>query len=877
MLQASGPHSAKRPRELLERDDHLSELGDSLAAVDGGATGALVFVEGEAGVGKTALLRRFASDRRRTTRILWGSCDSLITPRPLGPLMDIAHMTGGKLEELVGAGAQPFEVGAALIRELSQTSPTVVVLEDLHWADDATLDLLRFLGRRIESVPALVLASYRDDELDPTHPLRSVLGELASGEAVTRLKVAPLSISAVADLAGSSEIDAAELYGTTGGNPFFVSEVLAAGQGELPQTVRDAVLGRAAGLSASARTLLEAVAIAPPHAEVLLLEAVVPEAVGQLEECLSTGMLRTEPGGVAFRHELARLAVEGSIPPDRRLALHRKVLETLKAPPSGRPDLARLVHHAEAAGDSAAVLEYAPAAAARAAALGAHREAAAQLGRALRFSDDLPIKVRASLFARRSRECFLSDQYNLALEALDRALEYYREMGDLRKQSLALSTRSSILWCPGRTVESEAAGRQAVEVLEPLPPGRELAIAYAGLSATYKDAEDLNETRLWGERAMELAEQLDDSGSYARGFANVTAVMALQGKEDVWEEIERGIVLAERAGHLELVAASQVNAGWAAIRTRSHAAADDYLARGLAYCNEHGIELFRLYHVAYRARSDLDRGHWDEAIPSAELVLRVPRTSTVPRINALVVLGLIKARRGEPGHPELLDQASGLATISGEIQRIGPAAIARAEVAWLLGDFGAVVDATQEALDLAQRREASWVIGELAYWRWRAGIKEDPFQGMPEPYAVHIAGDPARAAELWTQIGCPYEGALARADTGDKDEIREAFTTLASLGASGAVAALSRDLRARGIENIPRGPRETTKADPAGLTARESEVLGLVDEGLRNSDIAERLSLSERTVAHHVSSILTKLGVSSRGAAAPKARSLRER
>src|SRR5262249_21226774 len=150
----------------------------------------------------------------------------------------------------------------------------------------------------------------RDDELDRGHPLRRVLGELATGDLVRRMKLASLSPEAVAELAEPSGVDADELFAKTGGNPFFVVEAIAAGAQRTPDTVREAVLARAAPLSPEAKLLLEAVAIVPQQAELWLLEAIYEPHLAGLEECLASGMLVSGSTGVAFRHELARLAFE---------------------------------------------------------------------------------------------------------------------------------------------------------------------------------------------------------------------------------------------------------------------------------------------------------------------------------------------------------------------------------------------------------------------------------------------------------------------------------------------------------------------------------------------------------------------------------------
>jgi DNA-binding CsgD family transcriptional regulator/tetratricopeptide (TPR) repeat protein len=864
---ATAPNTSS---ELLERTHELSTLGECLEMVKSSSRGRVVLVAGEAGVGKTVLLRRFFDECRGGARLLWGACDALFTPRPLGPFLDIAESTGGELGELVETGARPHEVMAALMRELRTRTPTVLVLEDVHSADEATLDVLRLLAHRVEAVPALVLASYRDEELNRTHPLRVVLGELTMGEVISRMKLAPLSAAAVAKLAEPIGVDADELYRKTSGNPFFVTEVLAAGADEIPDTVRDAVLARAARLSPAARTLLDAVAAVPPPAELWLLESLADDAVGRLEECLTSGMLAPVSGGVGFRHELARLAVEESLQPDRMLELHRKALKALEDPPSGERDLARLAHHAEAAGDAGAVLEYAPAAGARAASVGAAREAAAHYGRALRFADGLSLDARGDLFDRRAYACYLIGEFDEALDAQRRAFECHRELGDRRREGDSLRSLSRLLRYVGRTEAAMHAGREAVAVLERLPPGHELAMAYCNLSHLYMHLEDADETIAWGTRALDLAQDLDDTEVLVYTLTNIGIVELLAGEQGA-EKLGRSLELARQAGVEEHAGRAFVALTWWSPRGRAYATADRYLGAGLDYCTERGLDLWRLYLLAYRARSQLDRGQWDNAVDSAGLVLRDPRRSPVPRITALSVVGLVRARRGDPDVWSPLEEAWELAKPTGELQRIEPVAVARAEAAWLEGRTEAVADATESALELAIRRRAGWIVGELAFWRMRAGIRDEIAPIATEPWASHIAGDWRRAAELWSAIDSPYEAALALADSPDEEAFRRGLEELHRLGAHAAGAIVARRLRERGARGLPRGPRPTTQKNPANLTARELEVLGLVAQGLRNAQIAERLVLSEKTIDHHVSAILRKLDVRTRGEASAQA------
>ncbi|HEV2148023.1 MAG TPA: AAA family ATPase, partial [Longimicrobiaceae bacterium] len=333
--------------ELLERGPLLLELSRLLGEASEGR-GRLAFVGGEAGIGKTALVRRFGDMVRGQAPVLLGGCDPLSTPQPLGPLLDIADRLPGASIRLADGKDQLFR---DVLASLSGTPrPLVVVFEDAHWADEATLDLLRFLGRRIDGCRALLIATYRDDEVGDRHPLRTVLGDVATAPGVRRLTLAPLSPEGVRALAAGSALDADELFRRTGGNPFFVTEILAAGGESIPLTVRDAVLSRAARLPPEARSVLDAAAVIGSRSEPWLLLEVTGSDPAALEACLAAGALCLQDEVLAFRHELAREAVLDVLSPARGLALHRAVLDALRAARPGPAELARLAHHAEACG-----------------------------------------------------------------------------------------------------------------------------------------------------------------------------------------------------------------------------------------------------------------------------------------------------------------------------------------------------------------------------------------------------------------------------------------------------------------------------------------------------------------------------------------------
>ena len=860
----NGPEPAT---ELLERSNELSALGASLDEVAVGGHGRLLLVRGEAGAGKTALVRQFCAGRR-STRVLWGSCDALFTPRPLGPFLDIARVAGGDLERVAKRGAQPYEVAEALLREFADPPASVVVVEDVHWADEATLDVLRIITRRIESLRALIVLTFRDDGLDRRHPLRILLGEVTVGKLATRIEVGPLSLAAVARLAAPHGVDADELHRTTSGNPFFVTEVLAAAGAQIPDTVRDAVLARSARLGPGAAKVLEAVAIVPPHAELWLLEALVPDSADGREECLIAGMLRAEPGRVFFRHELARRAIEESLPAFTRIALHRRALATLAGRSDMAPDWARLAHHAKAAGDADAVLQYATGAAENAASFGAHGESADHYATVLQQGTPLPAADHAALLERYAQECYLTDRNTDAIAALRSALDKYHEINDPRAEGNVLWTMSNFLWCPGRVAEAEQAGRQSVALLERLEPGRELGLAYANLSFLARSALDIEEAVAWGIRALESAERLGDMEIHLAATASLAYADGIAGEIGAAERLERAFDLANEQGLVDAAGWTSLLIAQLLIFHRSYADANRAIARALKYCSERGLELYRHYGLAFRAWAELDQGRWAEAAESAEQVLRARRASTMPTIVGLMVVGRLRARRGERDPWSLLEEARALAEPTGELPRIGPVAVACAETAWLEGRPAAIKTVTDAAFELSLRRSDSWLRGELALWRRRAGIREEIPPGIAEPYVFQIAGDWERAAQLWTQIGCPYEAALALADAEKEEPLRLALADLQKMGARPAAAIVARKLRDLGAQGVPRGPRTASRANPAGLSLRELQVLELVAIGLRNGQIAERLFLSAKTVDHHVGSILRKLGVSSRTEAA---------
>jgi DNA-binding CsgD family transcriptional regulator/tetratricopeptide (TPR) repeat protein len=580
-------------------------------------------------------------------------------------------------------------------------------------------------------------------------------------------------------------------------------------------------------------------------------------------------MLRGEADGVAFRHELARLAIEESLTPHRAVVLHRRALAALAQPAIGSPDLARLAHHAAAAGDTSAVLRYAPAAAAHAAAVGAHREALHQYERALRFGAGLAAERRAELLERFADEGYLTDMREEAVAALDEALAIRRDGGELLRTGNVLRLRARLEGCMGRTAEAVVDAREAIRVLEQLPPGIDLARAYAMRSEQAMLTDDAAETIAWGEKAIALANRIDDTQALANALNNIGVVELSNGDLAGKEKLERSLDLARNSNLAEDAARAYNNLCCSLSELGRHLEIAPYAVEGLEYCQEHGLDAHARCLVAVKAENQLARGLWDEAAEAATSLIDTPPSWAIgPIFDALRVRALVRARRGDPDHSTPLDRAQAIAQSVGDLGFLGPVAAARAECAWLEGGQPQAIDAaTLSAFELALRQRAASFIGELGLWRWRGGLLDAPPPDAGEPYTHQIAGDWARAARYWRENGCRYQAALALADSHDGTALRQALDELQALGARPAAAIVARRLRQLGERGLPRGPRPKTRANPAGLTARELEVLGLLAEGLRNAQIAKRLVLSGKTVDHHVSAVLRKLDVRSRSEA----------
>lgn len=838
---------------MLERDAALRRLDELLPG------GRIALVSGEAGVGKSVLVGEFAQRAARRATVLVGQCDPLTTPRALGALHDIARQAGGELAAALAAGAARETVFAALLDGLAR--PTVLVIEDAHWADEATLDLLMFLGRRLRRTRALVVVTFRDDEIAPGHPLTAALSTIPRAE-VARIPLSPLSAAAVAQLAVDAGRDPGEVFHVTGGNPLLVTEVLAATTADVPPTVRDLMLARLAALPAAAQEAARLVSVVPGRAEA----DVVGDVAAEIDACLAGGVLVASGAGVAYRHELLRRAVEDAMSPIRRAQLHSSVLRSLQA--ADEVDPARLAHHAAGAGDVAALLRYAPAAADRAAEVNAHREAFDHLRSVLPHAERLPPLERAELLHSFAIGAYRSGAFDEGLPVVRAALALWERLDRPEKVGDVLGWAGLLLWWNDRHAESDAAFARSIEVLEALPESSQLAMAYSYRAMRHFTFDETDAAIEWGTRALALADRLDDARVAAHARITVGSAKIMHRGGD-YAELEDAFTASVRKGLLEEASMALCYMASTAIEHTDHVRSAGIVERALEFTLDNDQRTTAQYLLGERARIRLEQGDWAGASDDAVRALDWPSTPGITQVPALVTLGRLRALRGDAKALAPLDQAAGFANRSGELAWIVPAAVARSEYFWLDGDSERAAEEVRRWLPLAERRQHPWLLGALAFRLWKA----DPTAALPStidlPFRLLFTGDWAAAAVEWEKRGCTWSRAEALA-CGDAVAAGEALRVGEALGAAKAGLRWRDELRSRG-QRVARGRGRATAANAAGLTGRQLEVIALIAEGLTNPQIAARLSLSTKTAGHHVSAVLDKLNANTRSQAAATA------
>ncbi len=846
--------------KLLEREVYLNTLEKIFngIAMNGGHT---LFIAGEAGVGKTSLVKEFTGNLKNETLVLTGGCDSLFTPRPLGPLFDISGDFSPEFQRILKSNSNRSALFNSFLAELKEKKQTtILIFEDVHWADEATLDLIKYFSRRVFMVNCLFILTYRDDEINLDHRLRAILGEIPP-QYQTRLKIQRLSVDAVKELSKNTGMNAEDVYRLTGGNPFYVTEILAHYSEGIPDNIKDSILSVFYRQPERVRNLWELVSTLSGKIDVKLLELIVPNLYTEVDQCLKSGVLLMEEHHLTFKHELYRKTIEEALTAYKKIQLNSRVLDVLLANREEGSDLTLIVHHAKNAHNIRVVAEFAPIAARDASQHGAHSEAAKLFKTAIQYSDSKD-QILADLYEKYAYECYLTNQISAAIDSQKKAFSLWSGLDERTKVGSSLRLLSRFYWFDGNREEAEKNGLEAIRVLENGGHLHERAKAYSNYAQLKMLSSETAMALEYGQKAIDLANTIHDDEILCHALNNIgTALFISDGKISGY--LNQSLEIALKNGFQEHIARAYTNLGSSSLEHKQYAEAADYLEKGIDYCMQRDLDSWTYYMLSCKARLHFEKCEWKEAESLARGILENTSHPSIIRIGALVIWGRLLIRKGDFSGLSHLLEAKKLALLANELQRIIPAAVALLEYGWIANDPYAYSEVVEAALDLLKNTHVDHFYSELVYWLDKNEIKSEIAKKIKEPYASSISGNWKKAAHQWQLLGCRYEYALALFE-GTEDAKRESLTLLDQMGAFGTLELLKSKMRSKGMRNIPRGPRASTKSNSANLTNRQIDVLLLLKDGLPNTEIANRLFISAKTADHHISAILSKLNVHSR-------------
>jgi DNA-binding CsgD family transcriptional regulator len=851
---------------LVQREPELQLLAE---AVDRAASGSGVFVlvRGPAGIGKSSLIKEFMSANADRVHLMFGACDDVASLRPFEALWDMTDLEPKLLPALETNDQRA--VFDALMELLGRTlRPTVVVIDDVHWAEQATLDLLLRIGRRINRTHGLLVVAFRDEDTPAEHPLRRVIGDVPP-DSMLRITLESLNRESLALLAGEDRAD--ELLRLTSGNPLLATEMIRSGF-EVPASVLDMVLARLAKLPRVARSIVELVSAFPRGCSRDLAAACVGFSPEDLEQAEASGILSVSRDELTFRHELLRRATEGMLPVSVRVDLHSRVLGELE---KTKADPSVLVHHALEAGDSDALVAYAPEAARRATAAGSRREAAAYYRALEPHLDRFEPDERARLIEEWSAIEEDLGHTARAFALIRKAIEIQEEIGNDLGAALARQRTISFLRA---TKQDEEALRVATEVMSELEragaSNERIAMALTDLALINIVTDNVDVAAEATARALDVT----PPGSEAQAVALAVELWIEEDPESVMEKGKHALRVAAEARSVR--ALNVAYSGLVARSVQAHPSfRGDVIDEAIAFAEEQGLEQRRAFFVMARADCELLAGNLATAEDIGHDIAALWTDPNISRtLWVMQTTALAQIRRGTPLAGESIRRMFAIPDRLPPVNYGAEAVLAEAH--WL--DESSPFDVASAMQEYRyydewyrryRRRQVFWDSGALFYWLWKLDILSDVPDWLPRPYRKQVSGDWEGAAETWAYWERPYEQALALAD-GDVPARLAALQILDDMGAVPLATRIRRELRRDGVRNIPLGPRPSTRERVANLTARQAEVLDLMAQGITNVEIADRLFISSRTAEHHVAAVLSKLNASSRHDAVAIARSL---
>ncbi|MXO61302.1 AAA family ATPase [Altererythrobacter salegens] len=841
---------------LLERDDVLAEL-HALAAAAAEGQGKVVFVIGEAGIGKTSVLRAFAERLGDAMRPLWTACEDISSAEALTVLRDLRELGGLPVDAALDGGSRLELFRDALDRLVEL--PSVLFVEDLHWTDDGSIDFIRYLGRRIEGLPLLVVVTSRNEDQPARGRVVRALSDLPP-TARRRVDLERLSSLAVGQLAAGHGQVGARIHDLTNGNPLLVTELLA-NSGVRSDSVDELVVGRASQLAPAARAFLDYCSIIPRRVSIEQIEASGAQHV-DVQGCIDSGLLLQDADGLTFRHELTRNAIEAALSPLLRKQLHANELARLD---STRASAARRLHHAIHSRDRGRVAELAPVAARQASRLGAHR-AAVDAWRSMIDPSDPP--QDPEVCRQYAFELHVLGNLPEAIRWQERALDLYAHAGDTLKEGDSLRFLATLRYMNGERGLAEQSVQRAIDVLEPLGETGELAHAFATMAGFAMLADDSPCVAQLCAKAIPIAERLDRKDVLAAALNCHGSSLQFIDLERGLELIDRSIALARTEGIHQHVAPAAINKAWALMMVHRHEEAIEVFREGIEYSRDHDLDNWGPYMDGGIALCLLRLGRWDEAEAAAAPVIAAVDKGPVTRNPAIRAQATIAVRRGDVDSETLIAELRRHMTTGREWPRFSSLALIEAEHAWTSGeDVPAALEIVAEVLAQVPPGGSPWDAAMLWHWSRKLGGTEKAPENLPLPFAMVAKNEIDAAAKAVQELALPFEEALFLCD-GDEGQAARGLAILERLGAEATARRVRAELAERGIRKGTRGPRSSTRSNDFGLTKRELEVLVHIDSGKTNKEIGEKLFVSPKTVDHHVSSILAKTGTRTRSEAA---------
>jgi DNA-binding CsgD family transcriptional regulator len=860
--------------ELVERASFMATLENEFENVIDGE-GRCILLTGEAGIGKTSLVKNFSGRKKKMCKTYSGTCDALFTPRPLAPLYDILLQMHGDIPKNIVNINDRVGLFTGFLHQLeNQKETTLIVIEDIHWADEATMDFIKFFARRITKFHCLFILTYRDTEIDSQHPLRHVLGQVPP-DSFVRLQLTPLSRYAVEKMAIEKGYKGEDVYSISGGNPFYVNEILASYSVGVPDNIKDSILSSYNGLDEKTKQVWQMLSVLPTGLEIKYLEKMEPSYTTKIHSGIDLKILILKENLIFFKHELYRRTIEASLSPFLRIELNKKILALFQENFEQNGEIERIIHHAKNANAYEVVTHYSPIAARKAAAIGAHVEALRLYLSAIEnYQGDDPDTL-IQFYEAYAYECYLTSQLKEAIVYTIRSLDLLKRKNDVGRIGNCMRFLSWLYLFDGNRAKSESYGRQSIDAFADQPPSKAKAMAYANMGRLKAMSNEKEECILWNEKATAMAEELADEETLCYAWNSLGTILSKIHSSRIkgFEFLHKSLRLALKNNYEEYTVHAYANLVGTAVVTKDYLLAKKMLEEGIQFCEDRDLDLGTKYLSVFKARMYLETGLWKEAYNIANNFLTNEEQVSLIEIVLLVSAATIKMRRGDSDALPQLLEAKEKAFETGRLDRILPAITALLEYEWIMNRRFADQADIDYVINAMELRGNIYENSAFAYWLLKARKQRLPLDDLYEGFRINDKTTAIKAASLWKQLGCPYEQALALFQ-GDDNNKREAILIIQELGADAVYNKLKFEMRSSGIKSIPRGIRKNTRSNPAHLTERELDVLQLLKEGMQNKEIGSKLFISAKTVDNHIGSIFFKLSVHSRAKAIEQATQL---